>query len=217
MTTTEAVLKAERLFLAEGFSFDRHILESVQAEVEAYLLIAPPREQHTHLEYEFMLNVGIADRFGETVHMHGIIDAIVEKPDGEVHLIDYKRSARKPTVSGFPFQYQIPFYCLAASMILDKPVTRLDIVSFVKGIPTVIPVGVTLERQARLLEELQQAIFIRDGAREANLSLPSYHWGCNDCWYRDLCRLESEGETLDGAIEYGYQTRKEREMETDGD
>jgi len=149
-----------------------------------------PEDGTPLIEAEFMVDLGWRDLDDTPVLLHGFIDLVGQDHEGALWPNEHKTAARAWSVPMLQFHYQAPLYVAALRTLFPDLVTRGVQYNFF------LPKGVDIKQVylmdahvESVLAEAQAGIYLRD----TGSIVRQPHWGCNDCWYRNLCVAELMG------------------------
>lgn len=140
------------------------------------------------VELEFLVDIDLRNLDDETVPLHGFIDAVIRKGD-ELWIVEHKTAGRAWSQGNFQFAYQGRVYAdVWHQLTAERPTGILYNFFYPKAHDSKM-VFVTEDESFIIRQELQAAVEMREAAyltREP-------HWGCTDCWFRNICVTEMYG------------------------
>jgi len=150
----------------------------------------PGGEDVVAVEEEFYADIGLLNKYGNTVLLHGFIDAVVRDEAGNLWLVEHKTGARAWSAQQFQFAIQDVLYCAAWEALTgERPV----------GVQYNFFYPKRWEVRTKYIEDTQYASVIGDVQASVDLRdiMETYPreplWGCPGCQFRDLCYSELIG------------------------
>ena len=160
-------------------------------QLEAYFGEFPiDQTEVVAVEQEFYADVGLKDTDGNTVLLHGIVDAVVRSADGQLWLVEHKTASRAWSVQQFEFATQDVLYCVAWEALTGERPAGVQYNFFYPKRWEVKFKFAGPEQDAAVLTDVQGAVSLRD-VMELFPREPLY--GCGGCRFRDLCYTELVG------------------------
>ena len=142
------------------------------------------------VELEFYVDVGWRSLESEPVLLHGILDgAVRQRSSGNVWVLEHKSAGRAWSLGQFQFAYQGPLMVHALQLLTGIEATGVQYNFFYPKRTEVKQVYTPADQRELLVAEIQQAVWLRDTGSVVRQP----HWGCNDCWYKDICYAELVG------------------------
>jgi hypothetical protein len=141
-------------------------------------------------EEEFYADIGIRNRQGTPVLLHGFVDAVVRDSDSNLWLIEHKTAARAWSIPQFQFAVQDVLYAMAWEALEGEPFIGTQYNFFYPKRWEVKQKFIDAEQFASVREDLQAAVYLRDDISTYPRE-PLY--GCGGCQFRDLCYTELIG------------------------
>jgi hypothetical protein len=152
------------------------------------------------VEQEVYADVGFRDYDNNIVGIHGFIDAVVEDDGGDVWIVEHKTAGRRWAEGRFMFDFQSPMYVAAWQALTGvRPVGTLWNFFYRKQVEQKMQFTDDAELAGKMAE-VQRMIEIRD----VGLTMRQPLWGCNGCWYKDICHAELAGMDVSAAIAEKY-------------
>ena len=146
------------------------------------------------IEQEFYADMGLRNDRMVPVLLHGVIDAVLLDPEvNEVWIIDWKTASRAWSKDQFNFDYQIRLYMQAWKTLTGEAPTAGAFRFFTPKKWLSYEIFATDIELDLLVHEAQELVHLRD----VHLVTRQPHWGCNDCWYKNLCLTELSGSESD--------------------
>jgi len=140
------------------------------------------------VELEFLVDIDLRTLDDEIVPLHGFIDAVLRKGD-ELWIVEHKTAGRAWSQGNFQFAYQGRVYADVWKELMGEAPTGILYNFFYPKAHDTKMVFVTEAESLIIREELQAAVEMREAAyltREP-------HWGCTECWFRNICVTEMYG------------------------
>lgn len=159
------------------------------------------------VEHEFEADIGLTNYKDEPVLVHGFIDAVIRDTNGgDTWVVEHKTAGRRWQEERFSFDFQAPLYMAAwESLGNDLPIGVLWNFFYPKKVEQRMSF-VGPEEVAAKVAEIQRMIEVRD----VGLSIRQPLWGCNGCWYRDICQAELMGMDVTDAKSTLYDVDQEK-------
>lgn len=148
----------------------------------------------TAVEQEFWVDIGLVGVGGVPVLLHGVFDAILENEQGH-WLVEHKTAGRAWSQNQFAWDLQSRLYGAALRALGYHSVVGTLWNFFYPKRWDQITTYTDLDEEQAFTALAQNAIRLRD----SEIIVHQPHWGCNDCWFKDLCHAELIG-TEDGYI-----------------
>jgi len=141
------------------------------------------------------------------VVLHGVFDAVLQDVDsGQVWVVEHKSAGRAWSVSQLQFSYQGRLYADAWTTLTGQEVAGIQYNFFYPRNYEIRQIFVTPEERELIRHEMQTIIY----QRSTSLLQREPHWGCNDCWFRDLCVTEMVGGDSDYLRKTKYVVDEEK-------
>lgn len=179
------VLEPDRVEVVRVFEMWREEVNRTGDEWKAELWDGEP-----FIEREFYADLGWQSLDGEPVLLHGVVDLMTREADDSLWLHEHKTAGRAWSSNQLQFAYQGILYAPAVAATTGLKVDGIQYNFFLPKKFDIKQVYTDQTRIDNLLAEVQQAIFLRD----TGSIVRQPHWGCNDCWYRNLCFAELIGQ-----------------------
>ena len=175
----------------EGLTLPDDILQ-LRSLIEAFTQKYPLMDDDTEVvdvEREFTVDLGLPNG----VKLHGFIDAVVRQGD-QLFVVEHKTASRAWSNTQFDFHYQMPLYILAAQELYGDVGQAQGLYNFFypKRFEQTFT-SYTSQQLDMVWHQLASAVRIRQ-ALTAETTTRQAHWGCNDCWYREICLAELGGD-----------------------
>jgi len=142
------------------------------------------------VEEEFYADIGIRNRAGVPVLLHGFVDAVVRDSGGALWLIEHKTAARAWSVPQFQFAVQDVLYSMAWEALKGEAISGTQYNFFYPKRWEVKQKFIDTAQFQSVREDLQASVYLRD-------DISSYPreplYGCGGCQFRDLCYTELIG------------------------
>jgi CRISPR/Cas system-associated exonuclease Cas4 (RecB family) len=124
------------------------------------------------------------------VVLHGVFDAVLQDiSSGQVWIVEHKSTGRAWSASQLQFAHQGKLYADAWATIKRQEITGIQYNFFYPKGYEIKQTFVSSEERELLRHEMQMII----NQRSTSLLQREPHWGCNDCWFKDLCITELVG------------------------
>lgn len=169
--------------------------EATRVEVLAQVkdfVAANPTSPHSivAVEEEFYADIGLRNREGKPVLLHGVVDAVVRDGGNNLWLVEHKTTSRAWSIQQFQFAVQDILYIIAWKALTGDDIMGTQYNFFYPKRWEVKHKFVEADQFASVLEDLQAAVYLRD-------DITSYPreplYGCGGCQFRDLCYTELVG------------------------
>lgn len=182
-------LKAERESGKRPGLLDEGDRQAVNAQLVPFLATLDASQTVEGVELEFLADMGWRDADGQEVAYHGVIDGLVRDSDGALWVVEHKRTSRAWSLGQHQFAYQGRLYAEAVYRLTgERPAGIVYNFFYPKRFATELTY-VTPEESQLLVDELGQVV----AAMGVTPPVREPHWGCGDCWFRNLCVTEMQG------------------------
>lgn len=162
-------------------------LEAIAADTSWHVATTP--EGEPIVEHEFTVDLGWKSLDGEPVLFHGIMD-LGTRHEGGVWLHEHKTLSRMWSQQQFEMSYQPFLYAAAYERLFGEPVQGIQYNLILPKRVETRHIYSDTYKLDNIMAEVQAAIYLRD----TNSIVRQPHWGCTDCWYRELCYPELVGQ-----------------------
>lgn len=147
------------------------------------------------IEQEFYVDLGFEepdtlDLKGHPVLLHGFFDAVVrDKDTSDVWIVEHKTAGRRWHEGRFMFDFQAKLYAAAWEALTGERPVGILWNFFYKKQAEQRQQFVPESESAGFVEEVQNLLELRG----TGLTPRQPMWGCNGCWFKDLCYTELSG------------------------
>ena len=192
---TEEALKAIAAEERDNYKFEGYPADTILKCINNFIEFNKKLEGTTiGVEFEWEAE------FSDGMKAVGIIDRVVQAPNGNLLLIDYKTSKRPKTSTDLNKDFQAQLYVMVASKLWNKPINNIMFIHYYPIQDKIVPIKFfDFSIQSFKKKTIKQVWEIRKAKKE-DLKPKMNEW-CGSCEYKGVCPLWASAEEIQRNLE----------------
>lgn len=158
------------------------------------------------VEQEYLVDMPLPYEAEHHLYLHALIDVTQRDSSGQLWVVEHKTASRAWAMGQHQFDLQAPLYIRLVEAVYGERPAGVLYNFFYPAKWEQKVLYYDDDHIDGVLDTTYRALLLRN----SGIVLRQPHWGCNDCWFKDICFAEMVGQDASHLIGTKYQVDEDR-------